>query len=716
MVIDRSTGAVATVPLGAKIRASPPASYAEGPVRGQIAASIRSLIATAAVALPSLAAAEPGLPAPQVEVVARSGDPAPGTPPGVEIDWISSVVADRDGRLTFTASLLGSGNEFDAGVWQETEPGLLQLVVRTGDPAPGTDPGIVFSLFFQGLTVSGDGRIAFKGTLTGPGVNELNDFGIWATDAGGELRLVAREGQPAPGAGSPWRHGSNGQVFSDPVWSDDGRLAFRARTIGARGVWTWDATDGVALVALTGEPAPGAPQDWILSNLIAPVWEVEGSLLIRGGIIRPDRGPPPYPSEPALWRATPGGPLSVILLGLDPAPDTEAGTSFSSIAPLSLDPPAGRVAFGASLEGPSVSVFNRDGIWILEPDGSVHLLVRSFDPAPGLPDGVVVATPHSQRASGGRVLFFGGLQGGGYQAASDPALWLARGGDEDPLLLAYSAAPLAGLPTGVVPWGFADWSLGSDRLAFTALVEGPGVDASNDRAWVSMAPSGEVLMVVRSGEPLEISGSEPVVVAGGRLTVEGEEETEVVVASFFLDDGESLAARLSPGVAAAPVPGLQPWGRVGAVALLVAWVAVRRRPRPRPRRPPSSLLPRRRAIHGRLDAQPPRQHEDDQSSEPEEQDAHGARLRLAFSEGRSRPGDAEQDQQAADDHPEPGLPIDGIAPGHGQHPQSGQHHQHSLDEPHQPHGTPPPARHSRPMRSPLPFIPRPCRGPTPRTW
>ncbi len=230
-----------------------------------------------------------------------------------------------------------------------------------------------------------------------------------------------------------------------------------------------------------------------------------------------------------------------------------------------------------------MSVANEVGIWSLEPDGSVHLLVRSFDPAPGLPNGVVVATPRTPRASGGRVLFFSGLQGGGFQAASDPALWLAPGSGGEPLPLTYSEAPLAGLPTGVVPWGFGDWSLGSGLLGFTAYLEGPGVDTSNDRAWVSMDTSGEVLMIVRSGAPLELGAEPAAVVTGGRLLVAGEGQQEVVVASLSLDDGGDVVARLRPGVAAVPVPGLQPWGLVGGIGLLalagsLSWRASRDTP------------------------------------------------------------------------------------------------------------------------------------------
>lgn len=57
-----------------------------------------------------------------------------------------------------------------AGIWSEGSDSL-SLVVRAGDAAPGTEPGVVFSHFdtHSALPVvfNDAGQIAFSGSLTG---------------------------------------------------------------------------------------------------------------------------------------------------------------------------------------------------------------------------------------------------------------------------------------------------------------------------------------------------------------------------------------------------------------------------------------------------------------------------------------------------------------------------------------------------------------------
>jgi hypothetical protein len=82
--------------------------------------------------------------------------------------------------LTYvTGSGVNSTN--DRGIWSG-DPAGLELVARTGSQAPGAAAGVIFS----GLTepaLNDAGQLAFRASLTGPGVDETNGVGIWATDA-----------------------------------------------------------------------------------------------------------------------------------------------------------------------------------------------------------------------------------------------------------------------------------------------------------------------------------------------------------------------------------------------------------------------------------------------------------------------------------------------------------------------------------------------------
>jgi hypothetical protein len=520
-----------------------------------------------AVAVAALlpAAAAPA-PPPEIEILAKSGDPAPGAPPGVVFDSFGTVLADAAGRVAFTGSLAGPGvtTANVNGVWQETSPGVLTLRARAGDPAPDAGPGAVFAGFFQDLTLAGDGRLAFRGWLVGPGVGP-DDEGIWATDPAGEPRLVARKGEMAPGTGSSWT-----ALPSEPALGTDGRLAFVAALPGATwGIWALDPAEGLDLVALTGTQAPGAPTDWLFSGFAVPVFDADGSLLIDASMSIPSCYECDY-YPGGLWRAPPGGALVPIALAEEPAPGTEAGTTFYSFDDASADA-SGRVAVEGRVQGPAVHTANEQGIWTFGPTAPLTLLIRSLDPAPGLPEGVLVASPSRPRAARGRVLFRSSLAIGG--VASDDALWLASGNGAPPLVLARSGVGLPGLPADVFLEGILwDHSVNeAGRILFGAELTGPGVSGYS-LALVEMNASGEVLMLVATGDEIELGEGDVRVLgsAGGALG-----GTDEVAARLHFAGGSDAVARLTPGPQALPVPGLGRSGLASALVLIAAAGATR---------------------------------------------------------------------------------------------------------------------------------------------
>jgi hypothetical protein len=138
-----------------------------------------------------------------LSLVAREGGAAPGTDPGVVygnfMNIMNNPVLNGAGQIAFWGAITGPGVGManDAGIWSGGA-GSLSLVMREGDAAPGTDPGVVFAdlLFTQFNTalLNGAGQIAFESGLTGPGVDNSNNSGIWVTDPNGVLTLIARRG------------------------------------------------------------------------------------------------------------------------------------------------------------------------------------------------------------------------------------------------------------------------------------------------------------------------------------------------------------------------------------------------------------------------------------------------------------------------------------------------------------------------------------------
>jgi len=250
--------------------------------------------------------------------VALTGDPAPGTDPNVVYSGFSPPVLNGAGQTAFIGSLTGPGVDLtnDRGIWSEGG-GSLSLIAREGDSAPGTDPNVVYSGFSPPV-LNGAGQTAFIGSLTGTGVVFANETGIWS-EGSGSLSLIARDGDAAPGAGPGVAFDGLGGNRGDLSFNEAGQTAFTG--------------------LLTG---PGID----LSN------------------------------NNGIWLGGTGS-LALIARTGDPAPDTEPGVVYTDISPNSDAPlnAAGQTAF----LGGTTTVF---GIWS-GGSGSLGLVVRGGDPAPG---------------------------------------------------------------------------------------------------------------------------------------------------------------------------------------------------------------------------------------------------------------------------------------------------------------------------------------------
>ena len=146
-----------------------------------------------------------------LDLIALEGEHAPGTGDDVRFAlFLSAPIVNAAGDVIFTALLEGQGVDAsnDVGIWAADENGL-RLIARTGDSAPGPGGEFVFDalagLDFGLLEGEGDvtfpllvsnarGQIIFTGKVSGEGIDETNDRGVWIADGDGQLRLVAQEG------------------------------------------------------------------------------------------------------------------------------------------------------------------------------------------------------------------------------------------------------------------------------------------------------------------------------------------------------------------------------------------------------------------------------------------------------------------------------------------------------------------------------------------
>ena len=192
-----------------------------------------------------------------LELVARSGMQVPGLPDGVVFDlpMYDQPVVSGLGQVAFRSTLEGPGVDASnrEGIWSYSAE-ALSLVVRAGWPAPNMDAGVSFTSFGR-PRINDAGQMAFAAGVTGPGINDQNDVGVWAGEPG-SLVLVAREGDQVP-------QGAAGETylsFGQAVISASGALALSADTTDGVGLWVGTA-GSMTVVAHSGMHAPGTPED-----------------------------------------------------------------------------------------------------------------------------------------------------------------------------------------------------------------------------------------------------------------------------------------------------------------------------------------------------------------------------------------------------------------------------------------------------------------------
>jgi hypothetical protein len=164
-----------------------------------------------------------------VQLLIRIGDAVPGTSPTAIFASLAIEPAiNSSAAAAFWASISGSGIDptNNTGIWT-TRSGSLSLLARAGDPAPGAG-GAVFSSFSRRISINAAGDIAVLAYITGDGVTPSTNSGIWLYPATGPGALLVRENDQAPSLPT----GAAYAVLSDPVLNDAGTLAFLAHLRG----------------------------------------------------------------------------------------------------------------------------------------------------------------------------------------------------------------------------------------------------------------------------------------------------------------------------------------------------------------------------------------------------------------------------------------------------------------------------------------------------
>ena len=289
-------------------------------------------------------------------LVARGGDAAPG---GGSFLRVGSPALNNAGQTAFYGELNGGGR----GIWSEGGGNGLALVAGPGDVAPGTngDSFIGITTNFSAPAFNDLGQTAFSGILSS---SSSTNSGIWSEGGGNGLALVAREGDVAPGASGDTYKSFD---FADLRLNALGQIAYTGKlNSGDRGIWSDGGGNGLALVARSGDMAPGAGGDTFAAGFGPdPLFNDKGQTAFSWELNGGGRG---------IWSEGGGNGLALVAREGDAAPGTN-GDTFVGFGRLVLND-EGQAAFTASL---SSGAPGTSSIWAQDSSGTLALIARIGD-------------------------------------------------------------------------------------------------------------------------------------------------------------------------------------------------------------------------------------------------------------------------------------------------------------------------------------------------
>ncbi len=471
--------------------------------------------------------------------VVGTGDLAPGFDDGARIGRVVRVaphLAD-DGTIAFLASA-GEGSSF---------PQPVTVLYRR---APGASPerlALASDLLFGSnqfasideLRVNGRGDVLFLGLRPGApsscadGEGPVRREFAMVYERDGSHRTVAETFLPVPGLAAEWVGGLSCSLARprrcppsittpSPLIAEDGGvvllgdIAQDACTASPfRGIFGPDGAGFEQLVALAGEPAPGAPIgvrfgsrfQWSHRSLNAA-----GQLAVRAVL---------DDASEAIYRWDPNvGPTLIARTGA--AFDVAGGVNFERLGKPTLaadGTPAFLAGEGEPSRGPigfPDGVRHFDAVWGPDGGGGLRRLLSFGDPVPGAPEGSTFADFRATFSLGALLLESDEpplVDAAGRVAVAlpidIPGVGIVRavlGPDEQGTFRVrmLASGPAPGIP-GQSLRSLDVLALSDDgRLLVRAFVFPDGASTPTETVWYRLEPTGEALLLLRASAPLEL--------------------------------------------------------------------------------------------------------------------------------------------------------------------------------------------------------------------
>jgi hypothetical protein len=323
-----------------------------------------------------------------LRLIARQGDQLTGTLAGTHFTAFTSVALPDVGSPVFLAKIGGTGvnTTNNVGLWT-TVAGVPQLLIRKGDPV-SVNGAMAKVTSFSALRplpfVAGQRRSAGADGGVAVLANFADGKATILRIRNGGAEVVARKQDELTGAPI---EGKLASVFS-PAIAGTGDVAWRAvlaadtlkgiTAANAKCVFKQSAVNFRSVIARSGSalaPAPGVTAGQFAS-FSDPVVDGSGRVAFRA-LLRQGIGDVGPKNGIGLW-AEFNGALALAARQGSPAPGVSAGINFTSFISFVLPDVAGVVTL-AKVAGPGVTTDNNTGIWAVDKDGLLQLVLRRGD-------------------------------------------------------------------------------------------------------------------------------------------------------------------------------------------------------------------------------------------------------------------------------------------------------------------------------------------------
>jgi hypothetical protein len=223
------------------------------------------------------------------------GDPAPGVTPPKTFLRSGNVHANSAGDFVIGGTLTGSTS---IGVWKGNfaAPGTLTKVLAQGDPAPGA-PGTTFATSTRQY-ISGSGLMFINAELQGSSISNSNRSGVWIGRSAGDLKLLARYGNPVglPGFAASERWGSLTLAAND-----NQQAVIGGRLLGqTQALVGYDPSLGLVPLVKTGDAITVSPGE---TKTIASLSVAGDDFIYSAASTNEGRGAPVNDAGEVVYRA-----------------------------------------------------------------------------------------------------------------------------------------------------------------------------------------------------------------------------------------------------------------------------------------------------------------------------------------------------------------------------------------------------------------------------